>query len=277
MQRKKLNLSILLIFIMLFCVPGFSKADSTEKINKTQRWLKLMHMDQGLKREIDQSQKIILANFPPDLRKDFQQYSTILFDKQEIISEFFIPFFSELLTEDDLDKWINFYSSTIGQSIINKQAIIKAHQKEIIQKTMAAIKGNKSELSSVNLKDPKYAKSLMLYEALEYKKIYGQMVDMLSKILPPDSFKMFKEVFSEHYYISCMLISINDVYTDEELDAAIDFFSSSACQHFTKNLPEIMKKQQNQYPIYLQSRLKRLKEEGRIPENFAKFLLENVE
>ena len=58
MQKDKISFSTLIIFIMLLCVPGFSKADSTEKINKTKKWLELLHMDQGLKREIDQNQEI---------------------------------------------------------------------------------------------------------------------------------------------------------------------------------------------------------------------------
>ena len=274
MQREKISFFTLIIFIMLLCVSGFSKADSTEKINKTKKWLELLHMDQGLKREIDQNQEIVLSNLPPDLQKDFQQYSTIIFDKQEIMNEFFVPFFSEQLTNDDLDKWINFYSSAIGQSIIEKQATIKAKQNEIIQRTMESIKGTKAEFPSVNLNDPKYAKSLILFEVLDYKNIYGQMLRMISQVLPPNSFTTFKEVFTEHYYISSMLILIEDVYTEEELDAAIDFFSSTAHQHFTKNLLEIMKNQQIQYQIYIQSRLKRLKKEGKIPENLATYLLE---
>jgi hypothetical protein len=273
MQREKISFSTLIIFIIFLCVAGFSKADSNEKINKTKKWLELLHMDQGLKREIDQTQESIRSHLPPDLQKDFQQCSTILFDKQEIMNEFFIPFFSEQLTEDDLDKWIYFYSSTIGQSIINKQATIKAKQNEIIQKTMASIKDTKAELPSVNLNDPKYAKSLRLSEVLDYKKIHGQMLRMISQVLPPDSYAKFKEVFTEHYYISCMLILFEDVYTEEELDAAIDFFSSTAHKHFTKNLLEIMQNSQVQYVIYMQSRIVRLKEEGKIPENLATYLL----
>ncbi len=274
MQREKISFFTLIIFIMLLCVSGFSKADSTEKINKTKKWLELLHMDQGLKREIDQNQEIVLSNLPPDLQKDFQQYSTIIFDKQEIMNEFFVPFFSEQLTNDDLDKWINFYSSAIGQSIIDKQAAIKVKRNEIIQKTMASMKNTKAEFPSVNLNDPKHAKRLRLYEALDYKKIHGQMLHMISQVLPPDSFTTFKEVFTEHYYISSMILLIEDVYSEEELDAAIDFFSSTAYQHFTKNLLEIMKNQQVQYLIYMESRLKRLNEEGKIPENLSTYLLE---
>ena len=139
---------------------------------------------------------------------------------------------------------------------------------------MESIKGTKAEFPSVNLNDPKYAKSLRLFEVLDYKKIYEQMLRMISQVLPPDSFTTFKEVFTEHYYIRSMLILIEDVYTEEELDAAIDFFSSTAHQHFTKNLLEIMKNQQIQYQIYIQSRLKRLKKEGKFPENLATYLLD---
>lgn len=274
MQREKISFSTLIIFIMLLSFPGFSNAGSSEKINKTKKWLELLHMDQGLEREIDKNKESVLSSLPPDLQKDFHQYSTILFDKQEIMNEFFIPYFSEQLTDDDLDKWINFYSSAIGQSIIEKQATIKAKQNEIIQRTMESIKGTKAEFPSVNLDDPKYAKSIRLFEVLDYKKIYGQMLRMISQVLPPDSFTTFKEVFTEHYYISSMLILIEDVYTEDELDAAIDFFSSTAHQHFTKNLLEIMKNQQIQYQIYIQSRLKRLKKEGKFPENLATYLLE---
>lgn len=274
MQREKISFSTLIIFIMLLSFSGFSNADSSEKINKTKKWLELLHMDQGLEREIDKNKENVLSSLPPDLQKDFHQYSTILFDKQEIMNEFFVPYFSEQLTDDDLDKWINFYSSAIGQLIIEKQANIKAKQNEIIQITMESIKGTKAEFPSVNLNDPKYAKSLRLFEVLDYKKIYEQMLRMISQVLPPDSFTTFKEVFTEHYYISSMLILIEDVYTEEELDAAIDFFSSTAHQHFTKNLLEIMKNQQIQYQIYIQSRLKRLKKEGKFPENLATYLLE---
>lgn len=277
MQNKTLSLAIFMIFILLFCITGVSKADGAEKKIKIQKWLELMHMDQGLNQEIDRKQEGFLAGLNPDFRKDFQPYVTILFDKQEIINEFFIPSFSEFLTEADLDMWINFYSSTIGQSVIKKQAIVKARQKEIIQKTMASIKDNKAEFPSVNLKNPKYAKSLRLFEALDYKNIHRQMLRMISQVLPPDSFTTFKEVFTEHYYISSMLILFEDVYTEEELDAAIDFFSSTAHQYFMKNLPEIMKNQQIQYPIYIQSRLNRLAEKGRIPPNLAILLLEKME
>lgn len=251
-----------------------SNAGSSEKITKTKKWIELLHMDQGLERDIDKNKENVLSSLPPDLQKDFHQCSTIIFDKQEIINEFFVPYFSEQLTDDDLDKWINFYSSAIGQSIIEKQATIKAKQNKIIQKTMESIKGTKAEFPSVNLNDPKYAKSLKLFEVLDYKKIYGQMLRMISQVLPPDSSTIFKEVFTEHYYISSMLILVEDVYTEEELDAAIDFFSSTAHQHFTKNLLKIIKNQQIQYQIYIQSRLKRLKKEGKFPENLATYLLE---
>ena len=277
MQKKTLSLAIFMIFILLFCITGVSKADGAEKKIKIQKWLELMHMDQGLNQEIDRKQEGFLAGLNPDLRKDFQPYVTILFDKQEIINEFFIPSFSEFLTEADLDMWINFYSSTIGQSIIKKQAIVKARQKEIIQKAQTVLLGNKSELPTVNLKDPKHAKSIMLYEAIGYKRIYDQILDMFAKIFPPESYKKFKEVFTEHYYISCMLVLIEDVYTDEELDAAIDFFSSSALQHFTKNLSQIMESQQRKYPSYIYTRLNRLTEKGRIPPNLTILLLEKME
>lgn len=274
-QRGKINFSVIVIFIILLFVSGYSKADNFEKINKTKKWLELLNMDQGLKREIDQAQESILSSLPTDLQKDLQQCSTTLFDKQEIINEFFVPFFSQQLTEDELDKWITFYSSVTGQAIIEKQGTIKAKRNEIIKKTMASIKNNNTDYTSVNLNDPKYTKSLKLLEALDYKKVHGQMLQMLSQVLPPDSFAKFKEVFTEYYYISNMLILIEDVYTEEELNAAIDFFSFTAHQHFTANILEIMKNQQIQFATYMQSRFMRLKEEGKIPENLATYLLEN--
>ncbi len=263
--------------MMLLGQAGLSNAGSsqkTNKINKTKKWLELLRIDKGVEREIEKNKERVLLSLPADLKKEFQKYSAIIFDRQKIMSELFVPFFSKQVTEADLDKWISFYSSDVGKSIIAKQADIKERQNEIIKNTIASIKkGTAVKLPSVNLNDPEYAKSLRLFKVLDYKKIYRQMLQMISRVLPPFMLTRFKKVFTEHYYLSTMAISTKEVYTNKELDAAIDFFSSTAYKNFIKKLPEIIKNQQIKYRQYIQSRIERLQKADKLPQDLAGYLL----
>ncbi len=277
MRSGKLGVSALIILMILLGQAGLSNAGSlqhTNKTNKTKKWLELLRIDKGVEREIDKNRERVLASLPADLKKEFQKYSAIIFDKQKIMSELFVPFFSKQVTEADLSKWISFYSSDVGKSIIAKQKDIKERQNKIIKNLMESIKkGTAVKLPSVNLNDPKYAKSLRLFKALDYKKIYGQMLRVISRVLPPFILARFKKVFTEHYYLSSMAISTKEVYTNKELDAAIDFFSSTAYKNFIKKLPEIIKNQQIQYRQYIQSRIERLQKADKLPQNLASYLL----
>ncbi len=259
---------------MLLGQAGFANADSPQKINKTKKWLALLRIDKGVEREIDKNKGRVSASLPAGLKKDFQKYSSIIFNKQKIMGGLFVPFFAKQLAENDLDKWIKFYSSDVGKSIIAKQADIRAKQNEIIKNTMESIKkGTEVKLPSVNLNDPRYTKSLRLFKVLDYKKVYGQMLRKISRVLPPYLLTRFKKVFTEHYYLSSMVISTKDVYTNKELDSAIDFFSSAAYKNFIKKLPEIIKNQQVQYRKYIQLRIEKLQKSGKLPENLANYLL----
>jgi hypothetical protein len=259
---------------MLLGQAGLSNAANSQKINKTKKWLELLRIDKGVEREIDKNKERVFVNLPADLKKEFQKYSPIIFDKQKIMSELFVPFFSKQVPEADLDRWISFYSSDVGKSIIAKQADIKNRQNEIIKKTMESIKkGTAVKSPSINLNDPKYAKSLKLFKVLDYKKIYKQMLRVISRVMPPFLLTRFKKVFTEHYYLSSMAISTEEVYTNKELDAAIDFFSSTAYKNFIKKLPEIIKDQQVKYRQYIQSRIEKLQKTDKLPQNLASYLL----
>ncbi len=274
MRSGKSGVFALIILMMLLGTAGLANADSSQKTSKTKKWLELLRIDKGVEREIDKNKERVLVSLPADLKMEFQKYSAIIFDKQKIMSELFVPFFSKQVTEADLDRWISFYSSDVGKSIIAKQADIKAKQGEIIKKTMESIKeGTAVKLPAVNLNDPKYAKSLRLFKVLDYKKIYGQMLRVISRVMPPFMLTRFKKVFTEHYYLSSMAISTEEVYTNKELDAAIDFFSSTAYKNFIKKFPEIIKNQQIQYRQYIQSRIERLQKADKLPQNLASYLL----
>ncbi len=274
MRSGQSGVSALIILMMLLGQAGFSHAASPQKTSKTKKWLELLRIDKGVEREIDKNKERVLIGLPADLKKEFQKYSAIIFDKQKIMSDLFVPFFSKQVTEADLDRWISFYSSDVGKSIIAKQADIKKRQNEIIKNTMESIKkGTAVKLPSVNLNDPKYAKSLRLFKVLDYKKIYGQMLRVISRVLPPFMLTRFKKVFTEHYYLSSMAISTEEVYTNKELDAAIDFFSSTAYKNFIKKLPEIIKNQQIKYRQYIQSRIEKLQKDDKLPQDLASYLL----
>lgn len=277
MRSGKLGIAALIILMMLLGQAGLSNAASPQKTNKTdktKKWLELLRIDKGVEREIDRNKKRVFVNLPADLKNEFQKYSSSIFDKQKIMSELFVPYFSKQVTEADLDKWISFYSSDVGKSIIAKQTDIKNRQNEIIKKTMESIKkGTAVKSPSINLNDPKYAKSLKLFKVLDYKKIYKQMLGVISRVMPPFLLTRFKKVFTEQYYLSSMTLVTEKVYTNKELDAAIDFFSSPAYKNFIKQLPVIIKDQQIKYRQYIQSRIKKLQKAGKLPQNLANYLL----
>ncbi|MFW8601695.1 DUF2059 domain-containing protein [Desulfobacterota bacterium M19] len=277
MRSEKSAVYVLIILMILSGQVGLSNAagsQKTNKINKTEKWLGLLRIDRGVEREIDKNEEHVFVSLPADLKKEFKKYSATIFDKQKIMSELFVPFFSKRVTEADLDRWISFYSSEVGKSIIAKQVDLKKRQNEIIKNTIESVKkGTAVKLPSADLNDPGYAKSLKLFKVLDYKKNYEQVLRMISRALPPFMLTRFKKVFTEHYYLNSMAMSTKKIYTNKELDAAIDFFSSTAYKNFIKKLPEIIKNQRIKYKQYIQSRIERLQKADKIPQNLASYLL----
>jgi len=116
MRKRKIFL-----LTVLFLVTGMNfaiyAADEEAEARKREKIIKFLQVTKAVKLGIDGFLKTIdLVPLPDTDKKLFKKYAT-----EESLRNAIIPVYMKVMTEAEIDAWLQFYATDLGRSIADKQ------------------------------------------------------------------------------------------------------------------------------------------------------------